>query len=185
MNNIVTSKEEILKVSRELIKKRGLNAINMRSLAEASNIAVGSIYNYFKSKEELTIAIISSVWFDIFHPSNICLESDNFIRTIEDIFVCLEKGSKKYPNFFSLHSTIIFGKNKNKGVDTMRGVIKHMKDGLYKTLMNDKNIREDAFDNNFDANKFIDTIFSFILSSIMNGNYDSSTIKEIIRRTIY
>ena len=33
MNNIVTSKEEILRVSRELIKKRGLNSINMRSLA--------------------------------------------------------------------------------------------------------------------------------------------------------
>ena len=78
------SKEEILKASRELIKKKGLNSINMRSLAEAANISVGSIYNFFKSKDELTIAVISSVWFDIFHTQNISLESDNFINIIDE-----------------------------------------------------------------------------------------------------
>ncbi len=185
MNNIVTSKEEILRVSRELIKKRGLNAINMRSLAEASNIAVGSIYNYFKSKEELTIAVIASVWLDIFHPSNLCLESDNFINIIDTIFDSLDKGDKKYPNFLSMHSTMMFGKNKDKGINMMNNIKNHIKDGLYKTLMNDEKVREDAFNDNFTANKFIDTIFSLIISCMMNGDYDNSSIKEIIRRTIY
>lgn len=185
MNNIVTSKEEILRVSRELIKKKGLNSINMRSLAEASNIAVGSIYNYFKSKEELTIEVIGSVWFDIFHPSHVCFNSDNFIETIDTIFKSLEKGSKKYPGFFSMHSTMMFGKNKNKGINMMNHIKQHIREGLYKTLMKDIKVRKDAFDNNFDANKFIDTIFSFIISSMINGDYDSYVIKEIIRRTIY
>ena len=185
MNNIITSKEEILKASRELIKKKGLNAINMRSVAEASNIAVGSIYNYFKSKEELTIAVVGSVWFDIFHPSNVCLESDSFIDSVDIIFQSLENGNKKYPNFFSYHSSMIFGKNKNKGVNMMNTIIKHMKEGLHKTLSNDKKVRSDAFDDNFTATKFIDTIFSFIMSSMMKGDYDSFVIKEIIKRTIY
>ncbi|MEI0700970.1 TetR/AcrR family transcriptional regulator [Brachyspira intermedia] len=185
MNNIVTSKEEILRVSRELIKKRGLNAINMRSLAEASNIAVGSIYNYFKSKEELTIEVIGSVWFDIFHPLNVCLESDNFLDIVDTIYKSLEKGSKKYPSFFSMHSTMMFGKNKSKGINMMNMIKKHIKEGLYKTLMNDKKVREDAFNDNFTADKFIDTIFSFIISSMINEDYDGSMIKEIIKRTIY
>lgn len=185
MNNIITSKEDILKASRELIKENGLNAINIRSVAKASNIAVGSIYNYFKSKEELTIAVVGSVWFDIFHPSNVCLESDSFIDSVDIIFQSLEKGNKKYPNFFSYHSSMIFGKNKDKGVNMMNTIIKHMKDGLYKTLSNDKKVRIDAFDDNFTANKFIDTIFSFIMSSMMKGDYDSSAIREIIKRTIY
>ncbi|WP_300365569.1 TetR/AcrR family transcriptional regulator [Brachyspira sp.] len=185
MNNIVTSKEEILRVSREFIKKNGFNAINMRSLAEATNIAVGSLYNYFKSKEELTISVIVSVWFDILHPSNVCLESDNFINIIDTIFTCLDKGNKKYPNFFSMHSTMMFGKNKNKGIEMMNHIKKHIKDGLYKTLMNDKKVREDAFNDHFTTDKFIDIIFAIIVTYMMNGNYDSSSIKEIIRRTIY
>ena len=185
MNNIITSKEDILKASRELIKENGLNAINIRSVAKASNIAVGSIYNYFNSKEELTIAVVGSVWFDIFHPANVCLESDSFIDSVDIIFQSLEKGNEKYPNFFSYHSSMIFGKNKDKGVNMMNTIIKHMKDGLYKTLSNDKKVRSDAFDDNFTANKFIDTIFSFIMSSMMKGDYDSPAIREIIKRTIY
>lgn len=185
MNNIVTSKEDILKASRELIKRKGLNAINMRSVADEANIAVGSIYNYFKSKEELTIAVIVSVWADIFHSSNICLESDSFIDSIDSIFKILEKGEKKYPNFFALHSTIMFGKNKDKGVNVMMNMIKHIKDNMYKTIIKDKNIRKDAFNDNLNAEKFIDIIFSVIMDSMMKGSYDSSSIKEIIKRTIY
>ena len=140
MNNIVTSKEDILKASRELIKRKGLNAINIRSVADEANIAVGSIYNYFKSKEELTIAVIVSVWADIFHSSDISLESESFINSIDSIFKILEKGDKKYPRFFALHSTIIFGKNKDKCVNVMMDMIKHIKDNMYKTIINDKNI---------------------------------------------
>ncbi|OEJ14466.1 TetR family transcriptional regulator [Brachyspira hampsonii] len=185
MNNIITSKEDILKASRELIKRKGINSINMRSVAEEANIAVGSIYNYFKSKEELTIAVIVSVWLDIFHPLNVCLESDNFLDIVDTIFKSLDKGNKKYPNFLSMHSTMLFGKNKSKGINMMNKVQKHIKDGLYKTLMNDKKVREDAFNNNFTADKFIDTILSFIINSMINANYDGSVIKEIIKRTIY
>ncbi|PCG21013.1 TetR/AcrR family transcriptional regulator [Brachyspira sp. G79] len=185
MNNIVTSKEDILKASRELIKRKGLNAINMRSVADEANIAVGSIYNYFKSKEELTIEVIVSVWADIFHSSDICLESESFIDSIDSIFKILEKGEKKYPNFFALHSNIMFGKNKDKGVNVMMNMIKHIKDNMYKTIIKDKNVREDAFNDNLSAEKFIDIIFSFIMDSMINGNYDSSSIKEIIKRTIY
>lgn len=185
MNNIVTSKEDILKASRELIRKKGLNSINMRSVADEANIAVGSIYNYFKSKEELTIAVIVSVWADIFHSSDISLESESFINSIDSIFKILEKGDKKYPHFFALHSTIIFGKNKDKSIDIMMNMIKHIKDSMHKTLINDKNIRKDAFNDNLNADKFIDIIFSFIMDSMMKGNYDSSSIKEIIKRTIY
>ena len=185
MNNIITSKEDILKASRELIKLKGINAINMRSVAEASNIAVGSIYNYFKSKEELTIAVMGSVWFDIFHPSSICLESECFIDSIDVIFKSLEKGNKKYPNFFSSHPSMILKKNRSKGIDMMNSIIKHMKDGLYKTLMNDKNVRQDAFNDKFTHEKFIDAVFTFIINSMMSGDYDGSTIKEIVRRTIY
>ena len=108
MNKNITSKEEILNISRELIKKKGFNSINIRTIAENCNIAIGSIYNYFNSKEELTISIIGSIWLDIFHPSNICIQSNSFMEVIDTIFKSIEKGNKEYPNFFLMHSTIFF-----------------------------------------------------------------------------
>ena len=53
MNTIVTSKEEILCVSRELIRKQGWNALNIRTVAKECNISVGSIYNYFRKKSKV------------------------------------------------------------------------------------------------------------------------------------
>lgn len=180
-------KEDILKVSRELVRVKGINAVNMRTVANKSNISVGSIYNYFKSKDDLIIAVIESIWFDIFHSSDIFNYDNNysFIDSVSYIFKSLEKGSKKYPNFFASHSSVIFVKNKNKGIETMKRMIKHIKDNLYNRIMNDKEIRKDAFNDSFTANHFIDTIFSFIIISMMKGNYDDFTIREIIKRTIY
>ena len=43
MNTVVTSKEEILKASRSLIQREGWDAINIRSVAAACGVSVGSI----------------------------------------------------------------------------------------------------------------------------------------------
>lgn len=61
MNTIVTSKEEILKTSRELMQRQGWSAINIRSVATACGVSVGSIYNYFSSKTELIGTIVESI----------------------------------------------------------------------------------------------------------------------------
>ena len=66
MNTIVTSKEEILKISRDMIQQQGWSAVNIRSVAAACGVSVGSIYNYFDSKAELMGAVVESVWHEIF-----------------------------------------------------------------------------------------------------------------------
>lgn len=48
MNTAITSKEKILQVSRALIQAQGWSAINIRSVARACGVSVGSIYNYFE-----------------------------------------------------------------------------------------------------------------------------------------
>ena len=67
MNTVVTSKEEILKASRELIQQKGWSAVNIRSVAAACGVSVGSIYNYYDSKACFDCATVESVWCEIFH----------------------------------------------------------------------------------------------------------------------
>ena len=66
MNTIITSKEDILKTSRELIREQGWSAVNIRSVAAACGVSVGSIYNYFDSKADLVGETVESVWCQIF-----------------------------------------------------------------------------------------------------------------------
>ena len=77
MNTVVTSKEEILKASRELIRQQGWSAVSIRSVAAACGVSVGSIYNYFDSKSALVGAAVESVWCKIFHrPENAAVFQD-------------------------------------------------------------------------------------------------------------
>ena len=79
MNKAVTTKEEILKIGRELIRQQGWAAINIRAVAAACSVSVGSIYNYFTSKADLVGAIVESVWHEIFHRS----EDETVFRDIQ------------------------------------------------------------------------------------------------------
>lgn len=66
MNTVVTSKEEILKTSREQIQAQGWSAVSIRAVAAACGVSVGSIYNYFDSKAALVGATVESVWCEFF-----------------------------------------------------------------------------------------------------------------------
>ena len=79
MNKTVTSKEEILKTSRKLIREQGCAAVNIRSVAAACGVSIGSIYNYFDSKAALIEAAVESIWFEIFHRQD---EEEVFQDTI-------------------------------------------------------------------------------------------------------
>lgn len=61
LNTVVTSKEEVLEASRELVRSQGWSSISVRSVAAACDVSVGSIYNYFDSKTDLVAATVESV----------------------------------------------------------------------------------------------------------------------------
>ena len=66
MNTVVTSREDILQHSRQLIQRQGWGAVSIRTVAQACGVSVGSISNYFGSKAELVGAVVESVWQEIF-----------------------------------------------------------------------------------------------------------------------
>ncbi len=185
MNTAVTSKEAILSVCRELITTQGWESVNIRTVASACGISVGSVYNYFNSKADLAAAAVESVWCDIFHFSENKKDFDSFLSCVEWVFDSMKKGDEKYPGFFTLHSMNFMGKEKLSGQQLMAQSWEHMQKGLYMVLMSDKNVRSGAFDESFTPEKFIGIIFSLIISSLLQRSYDCSGITGMIRRVIY
>ena len=187
MNKVVSSKEDILKASRNLIEKEDAYSISIRSIAKEANISVGTIYNYYSSKEELIADIIKSVWFETFHSSSIFIDNISFLEAVENIFMALERCDKKYKNFYSWHSSILID-DKDRGVAMMNKMFEHIKKSLEKYIDSDANIKSDIFNLSFSKRDFIDFVFSFIISSVsstMKSHYKLETLKEVITRIIY
>lgn len=185
MNTVVTSKEEILKASRELIQQKGWSAVNIRSVAAACGVSVGSIYNYYDSKSALVGATVESVWCEIFHRPE---DEDVFQDTqacITWLYGRMEYGCQQYPGFFTLHSLGFMGEDKSDGKQRMQRTWQHILEGLCSVLKRDNRVRPGAFTEQFTAEKFADLLFSLMLSALMRQDYDPSAVLEIIRRTLY
>lgn len=185
MNTAATSKEAILKACREIVADQGLSAINMRSVAKACHIALGSLYNYFANKDDLLIATIESVWQDIFHGEEPCRTDLSFPDTVQWIFENLQRSTCEYPNFFTTHSLSLAATGKNKAKDTMEAYISHIKMGMVQALHNDHAVNPGAFSRSFSDALFIDFIMSNILMLFVQRTSSCDILIEMIRRSIY
>ena len=185
MNTAVTSKEEILKTSRELIRRQGWSAVSIRSVAASCGVSVGSIYNYFDSKTDLIGATVESVWCEIFHRP----EDDAVFQDVEAcvawMYQRMAYGCERYPGFFTLHSLGFLREDKTAGKQRMQQTWQHILAGLCSVLKQDVRIRPDAFTEQFTAEKFADVLFSQMLSALLRQDYDPSAVLEIVQRTLY
>ncbi len=185
MNHVVTSKEEILKISRELIQQQGWSAVNIRSVAAACGVSVGSIYNYFDSKAALVAATIESVWWEIFRRPDDGAVFQDTQACITWMYERMAYGRNQYPGFFTLHSLGFMQEDKADGKRRMQQTWQHILDGLCSVLQRDTKVRPDAFTEQFTAEKFAGVLFSLMLSALLREDYDPDAVLEIVRRILY
>ena len=185
MNTIITSREEILAHSRALIQREGWSAVNIRSVAAACGVSVGSIYNYFSSKADLVGATVESVWREIFSLPQDGAAFQDTQACVEWIYQRLAYGCQRYPGFFTLHSLGFMGEERDSGKRLMEQTWRHILDGLCAVLKRDPRVRPGAFDDHLTAEQFADILFSLMLSALLRGDYDPSAVLEIVRRTLY
>lgn len=62
MNKSVISRGQLLAAAKEIAYTQGLAAVNIRAVAAAGGVAVGSLYNYFPTKADLIAAVIEDFW---------------------------------------------------------------------------------------------------------------------------
>ena len=185
INTVVTSKAEILKACRAIVSEEGLSAISMRAVAQRCHIALGSLYYYFASKDELVLETIESVWQDIFHMDSQGGQGLSFPETVEWIFESVRNGADEYPNFFTAHSLSFASTGKSRAKDTMDACLAHMKSGMAAALRSDPAVRRDVFSETFPETDFLDFILSCILILLLQQKKDCGVLLEMVRKTVY
>ena len=185
MNKPVTSKTEILDVSRKIIFENGIDALNMREVASQCGAAVGSIYNYFPSKAELLSATVESIWAEIFKPMEDISGFESFAECISSMFDVIKAGDEEFSGFFDFHSLNFSGKEKENGKEVMKKYISTLEERLAFILKNDKNVRKGVFDNGLTEEKFVSYIFDLLIISLMDKEDNCRSLIELINNCIY
>lgn len=185
MNTVVTSREEILSTCRELVQQQDWSAVSIRSVAAACGVSVGSIYNYFSSKEELMADTVESVWCELFHRPEDAEVFQDIEACVTWLYQRMEYGSKKYPGFFTLHALGWLREGTSEWRGRMEKTWEHMRSGLCMVLRRDQRVRADAFDDVFTPEHLADVLFSLLLSALVRRDYDPTAVLELIRRLLH
>lgn len=185
MNKSVTSKEVLISNCKELVREEGIAHVNVRSLAQKSQISVGAVYNYFSSKEELLSETFCGIWSEIFHFSTESYAFDSLTECFSSLFYSIEKGKELYPNFFTEHSLV----KKQMNVANNDGTLtfdywRHIKQGLTDTLEKDKKVRNGVFNNILTPQYYIDYIFELFLQVISESMSKDGFLK-LVSNSIY
>ena len=107
---IENPKEAILYHAKSIIVDEGYNSLTMRYVSEKSGIAVGTIYNYFPTKKDLTIQLMEAHWYDYITAI------EEIDKREDDLFLKLNEIYNKLVSFFETFVEV-WVKNTNYGYD--------------------------------------------------------------------
>ena len=179
MRKQIIDERILIEAGIEILKTQGIEAVNMRSIARFSNVSLGSIYNYYKDKDELLLAIVKSIWLNITLDMNI--ETESFQKAVSSLFDSIEKGNRIYPDFIKIHFTSFTGISLPR--KTMEEIIENIKQSLLTVLAEDKNVRH-IFNSNFKEVDFVNFIFENMMTLLLR-NEGKDYLLKIIEKLLY
>ena len=134
MSRIIENPQQlILSKAKEILYNEGYLQLTMRNISKACDIALGTIYNYYPTKKELFVEMMTDYWRDYFYRIESVVDLDNtfydklnkifnelsvFIKSFKEIWLkpelynnpdYVESGRKK--EFIYIERLIIFIEN--------------------------------------------------------------------------
>lgn len=89
-------RSELINTGKSLLIEKGYKALTMREVASASNIALGTVYNYFSSKDEMVASIMMLDWIRVFSKQSSYTDADSPIDGLRIIYEDIEEFSSIY-----------------------------------------------------------------------------------------
>jgi AcrR family transcriptional regulator len=59
------NRRALIDAARRIMSQKGIDAATMAEIAELADVGAGTVYNYFKSKEDLAVAVLEDLMLDL------------------------------------------------------------------------------------------------------------------------
>jgi len=178
-NTKVDKRNLIIDTAAQLFSEFGFHEVNMEMVASRAGIAKGTIYNYFKSKEELYFAISESRLTKLISElERKFKEQVSVLDDLKGFTIHLFMFLIKYKDFFLIFQRTRLKKQtlKSKTLETNIARLKEMlsnilKEGVEKKIFKNLNIC-------FTSDMILGMIYSAVLRNINRDIHDEVVIKE-------
>lgn len=201
-------REKIIETAFELFSQKNYHEVMMEDVAKLTSVAKGTVYNYFRSKEELYFSIMKQRMEKLTGSLKEKIESEsNSIDSLRSFITHLYLFMMKYQNFFLMYRK----ENLNKESDIctelktqefelrnlLAGIIRTGETkGLFRQIDEDFAVNVilggifgavqrgiDNIINDIEARKEKDKIFDFVLHGLFSG-FDDKKVMPLKNKTI-
>jgi AcrR family transcriptional regulator len=176
-----TLRDTLLNYARNLADTEGLDAINIRSLAQRAGVATGTVYNYFSSKDEILLALTEEYWKKNLLEIKDAITADSFCGQLEEIFFFLKERIDLSAG--KLMSSL--GSVEAAGQERMAYMQSALETILIQGMEQDTNVRKDIWKETFTKKQFAHFIMMNMMMSLRMRSPDLHFFITIIKHTIY
>ena len=185
MNKNATSREEILRVGKELLLEGGPDAVSMRAVAAGCHVAVGALYNYYPSKGAMLSALGVSIWEDVFAPFTAVNTYPSFIDAADALLDAIATSGERLPGFLQSHALPFASGERAQGRGAMHAYFDVLENHLLRALDDDPNIREGVFDQGLSKLEFVTYIMALAIASQHQPRGSKQAMLTLIGNSIY
>lgn len=178
----------ILKTAYRLAKEQGLASVSIRSVASACNVSIGSIYNYYPSKDELVIDVVGMFWQEVVH-GNVGIQPDRedcgFVDFAEQAALATDEALASFRSDWLPEIHALGMRARTEGKERESQSFEHMKRGLLRAYEKDALIDREKIEQSIDPEQLCSLVLKSIVGALGSEKNDRMTFFSLLRIALY
>ena len=161
--------------------EEGVDAINIRRLASEVGIAVGTVYNYFDSKQEVLLALTEEYWDNALKEMRQSITAVRFTEQVAQIISFLRMKMNDCAEILmkNLHDD---AESARLRMVSMQRVLRH---ALVERLEQDDEIPARVWNEAFTKEAFADFVLSNLILMLQQRQTSEKMFLEVLERILY
>ena len=183
---IENPKEKIFQSAKLIARNKGIDKINIRSVAKDCGIAVGTVYNYFPQKKDLIVAVIEDFWSGAFKEINKHVTKNNdFLIQISEIYNCLSIYLSNFKENWIQQLSFLKTDEKIAGREKEYEYFQDICKKIVTAIENDTNINKNIWCEDFTKENFASFVFKNMLIMLRSGENDIKFFNQCLKKILY
>lgn len=176
-----TLQAALLAHARTLMNEQGAEAINIRALAKLSGVSVGTVYNYFASKEDILLALTEEYWQVTLREMEGAIPNGSFLAQMEAIYAYLR--DRMNDSARTLMSSL--GSVETAGQQRMHAMQQVLRAAVIRRMSMDPAIPSGLWQNAFTQQAYADFVIMNLMMQLRADAPDIKFFLEIMNKTLY
>ena len=179
---------DILETAYRLAKEQGLASVSVRSVAAACGVSIGSIYNYYPSKDSLIIDVVGVFWQEVIHGSpDLEPDCDNrgFVDFAERAASAMDEALSSFRSDWLPEIHALGMRARAEGKERESKSFEHMRQGLMRAYEKDAAIDRTRIEKEIDVEQLCSLVLKSIVGAFGASREDRTAFFSLLRAALY